>query len=635
MPSKLHGVVVRFTTSHPPGGFSRARALGGAALLAAIVALHVAGYAFTTTITDTARDVGEAWRIVHEAAWPLRGPQIGQRWSLGPAWFYLLAPVVAFARSMTAVAWMVGALAAIKFGLAWQLGRLMLDARFGLLFAFVLALPGWASLEHVVFAHTNLAGTATLGFALAAFAAWRRPHAARYLLAGIALALALHAHPSAVLLAPAALLAAGAAPSTTRTVMPRLALLGLGFVLPFVPMLFAEAREGWPAFARSGEYLAHADFGARAARIPSVLAGTWVAPIVLVRDFLLPDVAGLRAGWVLGMSGLGMLALVGLARSWRQSDRATLLFAIAAVTATGAVALLRETIAFYLVLPALPLVAAAVALALRRAAPRHQAWLIGGVGVFALAANAALIWHRAEQAALGEQWLPRATLVDVARWPVPDPIPVDYLPVAYVDRVWVPLLCGDPAPVALHGDIAAQLELAQALPLVFGCDSGATLPLVGGLDGPGAAGFPVGLMQRAQFATPAHAYGHALLTTVTPVHPPRGVRLGLHDAYPPHPFAYALDEHIVIESRSGPSARLAITELNPAFVATADPRVRANGVLLVPIARSAATRIYHCVSCTTPVAWTLELESGELDWLDVFFIDTQQFPRQFSTARGG
>ncbi|HVF34477.1 MAG TPA: hypothetical protein VND91_04080, partial [Candidatus Saccharimonadia bacterium] len=174
----------------PQPGDTRARSIGAGALLVAIAMLHLAGYAYTTTIVDTARDVGEAWRIAHDDAWPLRGPQIGQRWSLGPAWFYLLAPVVALARSMTAVALAVGALATLKFALAWQLGRTLVDARFGWLFAFVLALPGWASLEHVVFAHTNLAGTATLAFGLAALAAWRRPHAARYVLTGIALSLA-------------------------------------------------------------------------------------------------------------------------------------------------------------------------------------------------------------------------------------------------------------------------------------------------------------------------------------------------------------------------------------------------------------------------------------------------------------
>ena len=68
-----------------------------AALLVLAFVLHVAGYAFVTLVTDTARDVGEAWRIAHGEALPLRGPSIGQRWSLGPAWFYLLAPIAGLA----------------------------------------------------------------------------------------------------------------------------------------------------------------------------------------------------------------------------------------------------------------------------------------------------------------------------------------------------------------------------------------------------------------------------------------------------------------------------------------------------------------------------------------------------------
>ncbi|HVF35443.1 MAG TPA: hypothetical protein VND91_08990, partial [Candidatus Saccharimonadia bacterium] len=460
-----------------------------------------------------------------------------------------------------------------------------------------------------------------LAFGLAALGAWRRPHAARYVLTGFALSLALHAHPSAVLLAPAAIAATAAAPRARFELVQRHAALALGFVLPFLPMLVAEAREGWPALARSGEYFASTDLAARIARIPVVIAGSWGAPVVLVRDFLLPDVRFVRAAWVGGIAAVGLLALVGVARASIRRNRLPPVLAAIAIATTGASALLRETVAFYFVLPLLPLVAGSVALALREATTRHRDLLVGAVGMFALIANAAVLMHRTAQAAHGEQWLPRASLADVARWPAADPVPLDYLPVASADRVWVPLLCGASAPAALHGDIAAQFELAQALPLVLGCRDRAPLPAIGGPGAPRVAGLPVGLMRRAALAVPAHAHGHALLEAITPLHPPRGARLGLHEAYPPHPFEYALDERIALEARSGASSRLAITELNPAFVATAEPRVRANGASLVPIARSAGTRIYYCSTCTAPVEWRIELASGKLGWIDVFLVD--------------
>lgn len=594
------------------------RAIGAGALLAAIAALHVAGYASTTTIVDTARDVGEAWRIANEGAWPLRGPQIGQRWSLGPAWFYLLAPIVALARSMTAVALAVGVLATLKLALAFELGRRFCGARFGLLSAFVLALPGWASLEHVVFAHTNLAGTATLAFGLAVHAAWRRPDALRHGLAGLALALAMHAHPSAIVLAPAAVAAAFARPRAAAGVALRSVALALGFVVPFVPMLVAEAREGWPMLARSGEYLAAADPGARLARMPAVVLGGLFAPVVLVRDFLLGEHAALRAAWVAGTAALAALGLVGLVRaSARRHWMPAWLFG-GAVAATGSLALLREAVAFYFVLPLLPLVAAAAAASVHAASERHRDLVIALVGAFALAANVVVLRQRAEQASLGEQWLPRASLADVARWPVADPVPVDYLPVIEADRTWVPLLCGAARPAALHGDIAAQLELAQALPLVLACPAQAARTVLGGPAQPGVAGLPVGLMLRANVPVATDAYGHVRLTDVEAVHPARGRPLGLHATYPPHPFEAALDERVVLTARSGRAAHLAVTELDPAFVATGEPRVFANRAPIAPIARSAATRLYACTACAQPVEWRIELASGSLEWVDVF-----------------
>ncbi len=596
-----------------------------AVLLVLIALVHVAGYATTTLVTDTARDLGAAWRIVHGLELPLRGPEIGQRWSLGPVWFYLLAPIVDAARSVTAIALAVGVLAALKFALAWRLGRTLVDARFGFLFAFVLALPGWASLEHVVFAHTNLAGTAMLAYGLALVAATRGPDPGRCALVGLALALAVHAHPGALVLAAFALVPVVAAPRG-GTVIVRVAACAAGFALPFIPMLVAEARDGWPMLVRSEDYVAGSDLGARLVRVPAVLAGTWAAPVELVRAFLLPANAVVRAVWLAGVLAIVVGAAAGLARGARRRVAVTAVGFGVSLAAGALIALLREAIAFYFVLPLVPLVALLVAAALDASLTRHRALVTVAVGVFALGASVAVLAQRVVATRDGEQSLPRATLGDIAQWPAPDPVPVDYQPVAGLERATVPALCAHGDAVTVHGDLAGQLELAQGLPLAYACP--ALRVTLAGPAPPALAGLPRGLLARAGAVLDPAARGTVLLDDVTPLHPPEGNALALREHYPPHPFELAPDETVTLAARADAAAFLAITELNPAFVATAEPRVEANGAPQIPRARSAATRVYRCDACEGEVRWTIAVEAGDPRWLDVFL-----FPHDVTTAQ--
>ncbi|HET9482901.1 MAG TPA: hypothetical protein VFO79_03000, partial [Xanthomonadales bacterium] len=153
---------------------------------------------------------------------------------------------------------------------------------------------------------------------------------------------------------------------------------------------------------------------------------------------------------------------------------------------------------------------------------------------------------------------------------------------------------------------------------VLACARGTALPQLGGRATPPLASVPVGLLRRAGLPVPADAYGRVALGGVRPLHPAAGTALAPSASYPPHPFELALDERAAIEARADPGDWLAITELDPALVASAEPVVEANGTRVTPHARSAQTRLYRCAGCTAPVAWRVALESGELDALDVF-----------------
>ena len=268
-------------------------------IVLALMALYAAGYAYITFVTDTARDVGTGWRIAHGEELPLLGPYIGGRWKLGPIWFYVLAALVALGRSLTAVSLGVGALAALKLCFAYALGRRLHGRTLGLAWAALLALPGWGSIEQVVFTHFNLVEAAVLGTLLAAHRAWLAPSAARFALVGLAFSLAMHAHPTALVAAPVVVLAWWAArPGGAAQRLRAAAAIVIGGLVPLVPMLVSEARTGFHQFTATVDFVGQGGFGARLAQSPRLLLEFARNDLRVARDLLQP----------LGPAGLAVAA---------------------------------------------------------------------------------------------------------------------------------------------------------------------------------------------------------------------------------------------------------------------------------------------------------------------------------------
>src|SRR5262249_42404812 len=111
---------------------------------------------------DTVRDVTAALNIVDGSDWPSTGPVLANSIHVGPIWFYLLAPIAAISHSWLGVALFMSALASLKFPLAFRLGSVLLDWRYGLLFAFALLMPGWLHLQSMFATHTSVVDTMVL-----------------------------------------------------------------------------------------------------------------------------------------------------------------------------------------------------------------------------------------------------------------------------------------------------------------------------------------------------------------------------------------------------------------------------------------------------------------------------------------
>ena len=282
-------------------------------VLAALVTLHIALFAFATLVIDSGRDLANAFAVGHGGPYPQYGPSLFGRWQLGPAWFWLLALPLRLFGSITAAALFTGALAAAKIPLAYLLGKRMLDARLGLLAAVLISLPGWSSVGTLVIAHTSVVESAMLATFWLALVAWQERRAGAAAAACLMLTLALHAHPTALIAAPAVALASWRAvlvPQRWGWLVVGIAL----FVLPYLPALLAEMRSGWPQASASLAYLGEANAGARLAHLPQVLWALFTGGAWFGGHFLLPAPSGAlwwpAHGCVLALAALGALRLV-------------------------------------------------------------------------------------------------------------------------------------------------------------------------------------------------------------------------------------------------------------------------------------------------------------------------------------
>src|SRR5206468_1414961 len=122
--------------------------------IALLMVMYVGAIPFSIVHMDLARDMGIAHTIVTGEALPLQGPVFASAAHLGPVWYYLLAMLLWLTHSWLGTMLAIGAIASLKFPLAYMLGSRLIDGTFGLLWALMLTLPGWNTFESIYLLHT-------------------------------------------------------------------------------------------------------------------------------------------------------------------------------------------------------------------------------------------------------------------------------------------------------------------------------------------------------------------------------------------------------------------------------------------------------------------------------------------------
>src|SRR5688572_329079 len=240
-------------------------------VIAILMAAYVAGYAWSAPNTDSADELLRAYEIRHAIAFPLEGPPLGNVLHLGPAWFYLTAlPLFAW-HSWLSAALFIGLVCSLKFPLAYWCGKRLVDEDFGVLWAAALFLPGWTTVEQLVFLNPNGVAMAMLAVLAIALPGLDRPASlGRCVALGLALALALHVHPTSLpifLLAPVVLWVHFK--QRARLVAATIALF-VGFVLPFAPYVAHQALTGYPDWTSASGYVAKQVFLGNVVNAPQV-----------------------------------------------------------------------------------------------------------------------------------------------------------------------------------------------------------------------------------------------------------------------------------------------------------------------------------------------------------------------------
>jgi hypothetical protein len=586
------------------------------ATVVALMSTYIASSAFSAAIQDTARDVFYAYSIRHGLWYPLEGPVLGGAVHLGPVWFYVLSLPLWVHDSWLSVALFAAFLGSLKFPLAVMAGRRLLDLRFGILWACMLALPGWNSLEQLIFFNPNPAAAVVTGSWLLWMHARERPTAARAFALGFTLALALHIHPTT---APALLLGLFLVREAPRSVRVRIAgVLVAGFALPFLPYVIHEAANGFPDATTAARYV-----GTQVS-----VANALSAPWLLVAYVIGGPQALIGYLWKPGASaGLALACILVLPLAWLcwhcwppPREETAILRRVARFLAIGLAlfalwsACLRPTTPAYFTYVLAPFVAGLLALALWDLTRRP---VVALCVIFASVFIAAAVGVRMASIVASGEGVLSSRILDVKQ----------VRPTAIYADTWFPaaghaslsrFLCRLPRGASLHGELAYIEDRSVGMDLLFGCADASRSVLVG--DGK-ANGNAFGMSRefwRLADASP-RCWSGSLGLAEPLVVASRGSGIPLPDGrryFPRDRTTAPMGEHIVeLDAPSG--AAVVISNSFLGYEGLADVTARADGMSVVPVARNDLAWLFRATSASRSVHWRLSFKSTKLESVDI------------------
>lgn len=585
-----------------------------AVILVTLCVTYAIAVAHGVVTIDVARDLYWGQRIVRGEAFPLSGPPVGTITLLGPIWYYVVAAVLAVSGSLTSFFFVMGLLAASKFALAYVVGRRWLGPPFGTSLAVATAVPGIGSYQLLGVGHPWFVE------AMLWLAAWctlrmrAEPGRLRWAAGlGLASALAVHAHPTAIVLLPWVLIAIITLPASER--WRAMAVTGLAVLLILAPRLLGHLS---PSLA--------AQSAADNATGPSGIGGSLLGIVGIAENVIWTQAKHMFDGlFPRGLHGAGLAALawsavllstaVGLVIAMNTPRlRSTLFGALASLAWTlCAVALLRNHTPFYMtfvVLVPLSVVLAVAWTALLGSdrSGRRALWLavLLVVASLHLAVFSGLV--KIAQAGRVNSYLPlHSNMQDVSTNMHSES--VVSAPTRDALARW---LCANPGPVSLHGDLAAAFDMSLHIETDIRCPRQRRRDDVGGGQTPHVA-LPLSVWQQSGVTVTQTIGAYGLVPAHRVLGPPAALPEAPGQRYPPRldlmlsaartdewTFDAALpaDEIAIVSSLLPTSPLFAVAAL-------------ANGRRTRALTKFANTAVFRCQDCGSgTVQWQFNIRGG-------------------------
>lgn len=337
------------------------------AVIAGLMLLQIATAAGMAGTPDTLRDLYFAQQIATGQQWPLTGPVIYNTLHLGPLWYYLLGAAMWLLPHPLTVPLLTAAIAALKFPLAYVIGRRYGGTRLGLLFALAFFVPGWSSFILAAMTHTTVVETAMLFGLWCALHYRDRPGAGRAALLGIAATAMFHAHPTTLLIGTLLVLYAIASARGTASRLRDLAIVAGVSLLSLAPMFVEQVQTGFTDLQTIGSYTN---------RDPALPTPTRLGAMLLslagygaeytLRYWLEAPTALRRSLMLLHLGALAACAVLALSTPSRERRRMAVTLMSLLPLQSAFVLALRPITPFWMIFAHLPLIAALIALGLDR-----------------------------------------------------------------------------------------------------------------------------------------------------------------------------------------------------------------------------------------------------------------------------
>jgi hypothetical protein len=581
----------------------------------------------TSSVVDTARDVYNAWRIADGTRFPLEGPYVGGVFHGGPVWFYLLAVPLWLTPSWIVMSLWVGLLTGMKYALSYACGVRLLDRSFGLIWACLLALPDWTSVNYLIFSHTNLVETSLL-LCFYSLIRWQQGSARWFPVMCLAVGLGIHAHPTVY--------AAGlvAVPFVFRSLWRKelvwwmLPVGALAAILPFAPYLISQSLHQWPDLQSGQGYFESQPLWINLLGFWDVMQGALLdGPVIALRHVLgLEGVSLYLAGLTLGVILLGGLGC-GLSAMVRGSaDRVAVWFLLGTLLCIAAVAAIRNVTPFYQTFVIYPPFYGLVAWGWWRC---HA---IAGFSVTRLLIPVSLVslcgfyWATFQMGGEGHLYIPQRSLMDVRAHKTDE----------FADAIYYPgwgrfqlgsFICESSQPVFFHGFAGLILEQSYALEAKMRCATDEVY-----MGGQGEGRHYLGISHKSArhlgIRSEVSLGSMGLYETTGIVSPSVAMSIPEGDVYPPRPYYQTGESELELEFDMAAGGMLAITNLYHFWMPyTFD--VKMDGRPVEPLFRSMVNAYYGCTDCNDGVnqKWSVTIKAPKPELVEVVtFMPDRQAP---------